>query len=284
MKCKICGKEATIHAFGMPLCKDDFVRLFERRVERILKKYKMKDKKIAIALSGGKDSMVVLHYLVTHDYNVFGYFIDLGIPPVSEISKNIVMKSCKEYSIPLVITDLRKEYGFTVADFRGKSCSICSTIKRYLINKVPREEGAEVVATGHNMDDFMEFFFKNMLGKNYVWNRNMVPYLPSEHPKLLPRIRPLYLVGDMETKLYADIIGIRYSPEKCPFAKFSGWKDIFYDIERKKRNFRHEMIRSIWEMAEFFPEYDVELKECKICGEPTSREICSFCTLKNKIK
>lgn len=281
MRCKICGKEASIRAFDMNLCDEDFNRLFERRVERIMKKYSPKGK-IALALSGGKDSMVLLHLFSKWNLNFFGYFINLGIGEHSQRMEKLVREACEKYGVELVVTNLREEYGFGVGDFRGKACSACGTVKRYLMNKIPRELGANVVVTGHNMDDFLDFFFKNTLAKNYQWNRNLVPYLPSEHPKMLPKLRPLYLLGDREIEIYAKLNNVPYSPEKCPLAKFSGWKEVFYDIEAKKRNFRYQMILSVWEMAEFFPEVRAEIKECARCGEPTSRDVCAFCKLQER--
>ena len=265
----------------MNLCKEDFNRLFERRIEKVLKKYKPEGK-IAIALSGGKDSMVLLHYFAERDYDIFGYFINLGIGEHSDKMEKLVRNACKEYGVELIVTNLREEYGFGIENVRRKPCSVCGTVKRYLMNKVPRENGASVVATGHNMDDFLDFFLKNTLAKNYQWNRNMVPYLPSTHPKMLPKIRPLYLLGDKEIEMYAKLNNVPYSSDKCPLAKFSGWKEIFYEIEGKKRNFRYQMILSIWDMADFFPEERKELRECKKCGEPTSGEICAFCKLRDR--
>ncbi len=280
-RCKICGKEATVRAFGMNLCDEDFTRLFERRIEKVMKKYRPEGK-MALALSGGKDSMVLLHYFAKENYDFFGYFINLGIGEHSDKMEKLVREAAKKYGVELVVTNLREEYGFGIGDIKGKHCSACGTVKRYLMNKIPRENGASIVATGHNMDDFLDFFFKNTLAKNYQWNRNMVPYLPSEHPKLLPKIRPLYLLGDREIEMYAKINDVPYSPEKCPLAKFSGWKEIFYDIEEKKKNFRYQMILSIWEMADFFPEEKREIGECKRCGEPTSGEVCAFCKLRER--
>ncbi len=279
MRCKICGGDAEVYAFGMPLCREDFNRLFERRIEKVMKRYNTGGK-IALALSGGKDSMVLLHYFAKKDYDFFGYFINLGIGEYSQRMEKIVRDAAKMYGVDLIITNLQEEYGFGISDIRRKPCSACGTVKRYLMNRVPRENGASVVATGHNMDDFLDFFFKNTLSKNYMWNRNMVPYLPAEHPKLLPKIRPLYLLGDREIEIYARMNDVPYSPEKCPLAKFSGWKDIFYDIETRKKNFRYQMILSVWRMAEFFPKEERELQECSVCGEPSSGEVCAFCKLR----
>ncbi len=266
----------------MFLCREHFLKIFSRRVDKILKKYRV-SREIWVALSGGKDSMALLHYLWSKGYKVTGYHINLGIDGYSKHVENMVRRYAGELEVPLVVTDLRQEHGFGISDIKRKPCAFCGTVKRYLMNKVPREQGAEIVATGHNMDDFIEFFLKNLLGKNYTWNRKLIPYLEAEHPKLLPKVRPFYLVGEREIEFYAKINNVLYLEEKCPLAKFSGWKDIIAEIEKRKKNFRYEMINSIWEIAEFFPEENRELKECKICGEPTSRDVCAFCTLRARL-
>ena len=272
----------------MHLCKECFVRIFERRVEKCIKKYRMrgKNEKIWVALSGGKDSLVALYVLKKFsDSELYAYHINLGIEGYSERMEEVSREFAKKMNVPLKITDLEDEYGIAVAKFaRKKTCAVCGTIKRYLMNKIPREEGATMLATGHNADDIMDFFVKNFLARNYHWNRKLVPRIEGEHPKLLTKIRPLYFVGDREVATYALINEIPVEREECPYAKFSGWKEIFYEIEKKKKYFRTEMINSIAIAAEFFPEEERELRECKICGEPSNNEICGFCRILNNTK
>ena len=83
MKCKICGKEATVYLNypRMRLCKEHFIAYFERKIERTIKKYKMvsPEENILIAFSGGKDSAAVAHVFKKLGYSITGLHINLGI-------------------------------------------------------------------------------------------------------------------------------------------------------------------------------------------------------------
>ena len=271
----------------MNLCEDCLIRIYRRRVFHTIKAYGLvsKDDRVAVALSGGKDSMVALSMLREYGADVFAYYINLGIPGYSDEMERISRKFADDLGVEIFVTSLKDDYGFRVVDIKGrKACSACGTVKRYLINRVPRELGATRVATGHNMDDILEFFLKNLLSRNYAWNRKLVPHNPSEHPLVLPRIRPLFEVGERETLAYALLTGIPVRADRCPLARFSGWKEIIYGIERKKRNFRTQLIKSVRDLAEHMPRENVTWGACRSCGEPTSREICAFCSLRARVQ
>ncbi len=284
MRCDACRRaRASVRGFGMNLCEECFIRIYRRRVFHVIKAHNLVERgdRIAVALSGGKDSIVALKMLKEYGADVFAYHINLGIPGYSEEMESISREFAAQLRVEIHVTSLQEEFGFRVVDIKGrKACSACGTVKRYLMNRIPRELGATKVATGHNMDDILEFFLKNLLSGNYAWNRKLVPHNPSEHPLVLPRIRPLFEVGERETLSYALLTDLPVRAGRCPLAKFSGWKEIIYEIDRKKKNFRVQLIRSVRELAAHMPGEDIVWMECAVCGEPTSREVCAFCSLR----
>ncbi len=66
-RCRVCGSPAYVRLeyANLQLCKDDFIRFFERRVKRTIERYGMFEKgsRVAVAVSGGKDSVALLHAL-----------------------------------------------------------------------------------------------------------------------------------------------------------------------------------------------------------------------------
>ncbi len=260
--------------------------------------------RIFVAISGGKDSFCCLYALKKYveenslDVDLRAFHISLGLKNAETI-KRIVEKQCEFLDIELVVCNV-KDYGIDLEELRRKNrpvCSACGVVKRYLMNKVPRELGANKVATGHHMDDFIVFFFKNFLGKNFSWIRKFTPLVKSEHPKLLTKIRPLFHVGGKENEKFFSRFNLpKASPELCPFfslrsklyEKTLKWYEMLYEIEKWSRGFRRQMISSIEkfvvEMKESGKENGAKQKfiECKLCGELTSSQdgVCGFCKLK----
>ncbi|MCM8801989.1 MAG: hypothetical protein NC827_01585, partial [Candidatus Omnitrophica bacterium] len=174
-----------------------------------------------------------------------------------------------------------------IAKLNRPICSSCGTIKRYLMNKISREEGATKLCTGHHGDDFIVFFMKNIIGKNIEWISKFTPYLKGEG-KQLSKIRPLFFVGGDENKNFCDEIGFPYINEDiCPH-KFlkqkidkrrEKWYQTIREISKWQPNFREYFLEGIIEIAKNISFNLSQPNQCKICGEPTNTEICSYCRL-----
>jgi len=117
--------------------------------------------RVAVAVSGGKDSVSLLHALwrlrERLGVELVGVTIDLGIRGYSEEYVGVAVENFEKLGVPYRVVRLA-DYGFTIDSatrLRRPVCSVCGTVKRYLLNKVARELGAHVVATGHTLDDFL---------------------------------------------------------------------------------------------------------------------------------
>lgn len=271
------------------------IRLVKSRIFKTIEKYKLVEEgdKIFIALSGGKDSTTVLFAMKQFieekgiECELKAFHINFCLP-ISEKVQEVIEQQVKLANVKLE-TVCVKDLGIDIVKIAKKInrpvCSICGVIKRYLMNKIPRERKANKIATGHNMDDFLVFFFKNFLNKNFEWVSKFKPKLIATHPKLVTKIRPLFYVGNKECEIYCKENGIGYIAEPCPFAenKFLAgrrkWYEMLYYIEKFQKDFRYGMAKSIASASRFFKSEENEIKECKICGEPSSQEICGFCKL-----
>lgn len=266
-----------------------FTDLYMRKVFRTIEKNRLVEEgdKIFVALSGGKDSASCLYVVKRFveekglDCDVKGFYINLDNSP--EIIEPI-RKQAEMNNVDLVIVEPPD-----ILSYRGSRpvCSVCGIVKRYLMNKIPREKGANKVATGHNMDDFIVFFMKNLVGKNYSWISNFRPKVDSTHPKLLTRIRPLFNVGNAENKRfckemkipYTDKHVCRFKARECNYnRKRENWYKVLYDIEKWNKNFRQQMISAISDISPLFKKEE-NLNTCSLCGEPTSGEICAYCRI-----
>jgi len=286
MRCRICKKRATIKIKGFAYCEDCFNKMFYRRVERLIKKFKIirKGERILIAISGGKDSNTCAYVLKKleekYQFELQVFHINLGLPP-SKVWENTVKEFCKKNDLPLHILNFEKVAKEDVAIISTRTsrpvCSVCGLVKRYWMNKFARENGFDKLATGHNADDILSFFFKNWTSKNFEWIWKLKPITPSTHKKVVTKIRPLYELDEEEILTFAKINGVEFSKVKCPFSMKNKWKEIGNFAERKIRGFKVNFLRALEELE--VPVKTEEFKECKICGEPTNMEVCSYCRL-----
>lgn len=276
----------------------NLVSRYQRVVFNTIGRYHLVERgdRIFIGLSGGKDSGSALYTLVRYvedrgvDCELHPFHINFALPFSDEVEE-VVRKQVELLGLRLEVFHI-SDYGIDmvrVAKLSRPICSSCGVIKRYLMNRLPRERGATKLATGHHGDDFIVFFFKNLLGGNLAWSSKFVPRLPSRG-KQLGRIRPLFFVGGGENRRFCRAVGFPYIEEDvCPHTVYGCgvdrskrlWLDVIRYIQRRQPTFRRRMMNSILRTAKLLASQPDErpLRECNLCGEPTSTEVCAFCRL-----
>ncbi|MFA4646884.1 TIGR00269 family protein [Pyrococcus kukulkanii] len=287
MKCKFCSKEAYIklHYPKMYLCIDHFIEYFERKVERTIERYRLlqKDENVLVAVSGGKDSAVTAYVLNKLGYNIECLHINLGIGEYSEKSEEFAKKQCDLIGAPLHIVRIKEILGYGIGEVKTRRppCSYCGLTKRYIMNKFAYDNGFDVIATGHNLDDEASFLLNNILHWNTEYLAKGGPLLPGEG-KFVKKVKPLYELTEREVVAYALAVGLEYIVEECPHAKGAttlDMKAILNELEEKRPGTKFMFVRGYLKKRELF-EIEVErkeLRECKVCGMPSSGEICAFC-------
>ncbi|MGA1846326.1 ATP-binding protein [Deferribacter abyssi] len=293
MKCKICKEKAIIKLkrHNIKLCKEHFNDFFLKQVDRAIKEFKMfkKEEKVMVCVSGGKDSLVLWYVLKKLGYNTVGMYVNLGISEYSENSKKKVLKFAKLFDLEYKIVDL-VELGYPVPkiakESRRAECSVCGVIKRYYFNKVAYDEGFDVVATGHNLDDEASRLLGNILHWNDEYLKKQVPVLPAEGKMLKKKVKPLIRLTEKEIASYAFLNKIDYLIEECPLSKGATslvYKDALNLIEENivgtKQFFYFQYVKKLQKELEHSQNKIGSLKECKICGMESFNDICSFCRL-----
>ena len=298
MKCKICGRPAIIklRAHNISLCEEHFDEFVLRRVKNAIKTYKMftRDDRIAIAVSGGKDSLALWDILKRLGYDVGGIHIHLGIGKYSDDSLEKSQAFAEKIDSSLTVVYVKDFFGVGISEIaritRRKPCSVCGTIKRYLMNRYAYEGGYTILATGHNLDDEASALLGNLLYWKDIYLSKKGPVLPSTHPKLLRKVKPLVLLTERETAAYTILRGINYVYEECPNAEGATslfHKHVLNNIENLSPGTKTHFLKGFYERKEIFenlfePESETQ-KECKICGFPSATEICSFCRLRERV-
>ncbi|KXG76618.1 tRNA 2-thiocytidine biosynthesis protein TtcA [Fervidicola ferrireducens] len=294
MRCRRCGEKAEIYLkrHNTAFCSSCFQVYYSEQVKRNIKREKMfkPNDRILVVVSGGKDSMALWHILLKLGYNVTGMYINLGICGYSDRSQEVVERYSQANNAPVIIKNIEKEYGFSIPalarEIRRSTCSLCGTIKRYLFNKVALDGGFDAVATGHNLDDEAATLLGNVLSWQEGYLARQSPVLPSTHPKLVKKVKPLYTLTERENLAYVLFNGIEFIHEECPHALGASsilYKEILNKLEDESPGTKQRFLTNFYKKGKkFFEKYSepVKLNECKICGQVTTAEICSFCRLR----
>jgi len=122
--------------------------------------------KIAVGLSGGKDSITLLMALksLQRFYNKNFQVIAISVNPGFEFfDSNFLRKTCEDIDVKYVEEKTHiKEIVFDIRDEKNP-CSLCANLRRGILNSVAIREGCNKIALGHNEDDVLETFFLNLL-------------------------------------------------------------------------------------------------------------------------
>ena len=207
--------------------KSQFIRYFEAKVLYTIRKYDMIDKndEIVAAISGGKDSVAMSHILnkiiSKRGQQLKTLLIDEGIPGYRDSTITDAIKFCKDESIALTIISSKKEFKFGLTDALKKlkmnPCTICGTMRRYLLNKYARKLGATKIATGHNMDDEAQTILMNQYKGNANLSAKLGPVTGvKEHKKFIRRIKPLYFMSEKEVTIYSTLKAFPVKYTECP--------------------------------------------------------------------
>ena len=204
--------------------------------------------KIAVALSGGKDSITLLMGLkaLQRFYPKHFELIAISVNPGfeffnSEFLKNICLKIGVEFieaesHIKEIVFDIRKE---------KSPCSLCGNLRRGILNSTAVEHGCNKLALGHNEDDVLETFFLNMLYAGSLSTFAPVSYMDRSKITL---IRPLIYAPEKEIRKFIKRKNIEVMPKNCPMdgvSKREDMKHLLYDLTVKIPNVRANLIGAI---------------------------------------
>ncbi len=294
MKCSVCGAPAQVEVRrrNRAFCAEHYREWFVRETRRNIKRHRMirpQDRLLA-AVSGGKDSLVLWSVLSQLGYEAVGLHIQLGIGDYSRRALETTRVFAAAHGLELIVVDVRESFGLTIPELAratGRAaCSGCGLSKRYLMNRVAEDEGFNVVATGHNLDDEAA----TLLGNVSHWQLDALvrqgPML-AERPGLARRIKPLYTFTEREVAAYAFLAGISYQHEECLHAEGAKsllYKELLNRLETRmpgtKQVFLDQYLKKVQPaLRDHSGEAEVELRRCERCGSVTTGAVCAHCKL-----
>ena len=250
---------------------------------------------IAVAVSGGKDSLTMLMILKKlstrfDQAKLTAVTIDEGIEGYRQEAVDLAKDYCKKLGVEHEIVTFEELYGDGLDDFlRGKqhrqsACSYCGVFRRKAINVAARRVGATKIATAHNLDDVVQTYLLNLFQGDVERFARFSPFLQDPRGGFLPRVKPLCEVPEKEVALYGYVEGLSFQSASCPYmteALRNELRTVLNRLELAHPGVTFAAYRAMTRLRGL-AEHGVhasELQSCQSCGEPTPLEICEACKM-----
>lgn len=174
------------------------------------------DDKIAVCISGGKDSFLMaklFQELKRHNKFEFGLVFLVMDPGYSKENREIVERNAQMLDIPITVfeTDIFEN----VFNIEKSPCYICARMRRGHLYSKAKELGCNKIALGHHYDDVIETILMGMLYGGQV--QTMMPKLNSLNFEGMQLIRPMYLIREEDIKAWRDYNNLRFIQCACKF-------------------------------------------------------------------
>lgn len=296
-RCMVCGEPAVarVSYLGGYLCREHFVEFFEKRVWETLVRFRLVEEgdRVAVAVSGGKDSLTTLYLLKKFSgrlgFSVFGVAVDEGISGYREYKLEALRRLSERIGVRVVVGGFREYVGMTLDEavarlrergFKIKPCSVCGVFRRYVMNRVARENGATRLATGHNLDDEVQVFVMNALRAHVegISREGLKTRLGEEG--LVPRIKPLYFIPEREVLIYSMLVGLETPFVECPYVVYALRHPVRHwinHVEEEQPGFKYRLLASKELFRKRLGGGGVKTSRCVVCGEPSSKPVCKAC-------
>lgn len=203
--------------------------------------------KIAVCISGGKDSMLMakcFQELKLHnkfDFEVKFLVMDPGYSPAN---RQVIEENARRLNIPIRIFE--SDIFESVFNVEKSPCYLCARMRRGHLYAFAKEMGCNKIALGHHYDDVIETILMGMLYGAQV--QTMMPKLHSTNFEGMELIRPLYLVREDDIKAWRDYNDLHFIQCAC---KFTDTCTTCNNENRSKRVEIKELIRDLKKVNPF---------------------------------
>jgi tRNA(Ile)-lysidine synthetase-like protein len=228
---------------------EKYIDNIHKRIGRIIYKYKLieKNDKILVALSGGKDSIILLESLVNRKkylpfqfelHACFVFFSDIGYT----VDKNYLQKFCNDLKVPFTI----KEDTLNIKEESKKDyCFYCSWKRRKILFDLAGKLKCTKIAFGHHLDDAVETLFLNMFFHASI---SSLPYKLQMFNGKIEIIRPLLKMQEKELEKYSKLKKYKKEDNHCPYQdenKRKKIKSLLSELERLYPKFKINVFKSM---------------------------------------
>jgi len=306
--CDKCRHPAIHHQVysGRMMCGKHLSDSVQKKVSKAVRKQLVFSKDshltILVAISGGKDSAVLLERMVSilgkrRDVTIIGGCVDEGIDGYRPPSLECARQLCAQLGVGFETVSY-PELGFKEMDEvvskmgalndSKAPCSYCGVFRRQGINHLAKRINADVIALGHNLDDMAQTVLMNMQNGDLERTLRLAPHTNTPIADMAPRIVPLRWVPEQEIHLYALEKGLPIHHDECPHGEGAlrfRHRETIARMEANVPGTRHGMLR----MADDVKELNRKVmgtrmpspSPCIRCSEPCSGEVCKACEMRD---
>jgi len=294
-RCTKCSDRDSIYFrpySGERLCPTCFKRSLKERVERTIAKYEMleHDSRIAVGVSGGKDSLGILHILAEIEgayprAEIIAVSIDEGVQGYRDEAISIATEACGALGVEHLVISFRELFGVTMDEIATSArelgaCTYCGVLRRRALNEAAMRVEADRLSTGHTLDDMAQTALLNVL-RGDVNSLSMINPGGSDLPGFVRRIKPYCEVPERESALYAYLEGFRFQELPCPYAGEAMRNDVRGFLNRMEMQRPGTMFTVYRTALKLAPERDKTTTRgtCIKCGQTTTGKTCRACQL-----
>lgn len=303
--CSKCGKPAIYlrRYTSEYLCGTCLVDTTIDRVRRTINKQKMlkEDDRIVVAISGGKDSAVLLHvlYIIERDFpdsEIVPVTIDEGIQGYRNKALESAFELAQSLDLTLQTFSFQHFFHHTLDEIvklrppkSVGACSYCGVLRRRALNIAAQELEADVIAIGHNLDDEAQTVIMNILrGDSGRIARTNVPR-DASIKGLVPRIKPVTELTERDIVAYAHHLNLPYHDIPCPYSEEAYRNDVrsfLNDMEYKRPGTLLAILRSSEMIVSALRDEPSrwELTICERCHTPSPSKVCKACEMLDSIR
>lgn len=230
-----------------------------RRFTKAINEYELiKDgDKIAVCISGGKDSMLMaklFQELARHGKKNFEVVFLVMNPGYNEANYQLILENSRTLGIP--ITVFQSEIFDVVAGEESSPCYLCARMRRGYLYSRAKELGCNKIALGHHYDDVIETILMGMLYGAQI--QTMMPKLHSTNFEGMELIRPLYLIREADIIHWANYNDLHFIQCACRFtehcascggtekgSKRAEIKELIHELAQKDPVIEYNIFRSV---------------------------------------
>uniref|UniRef100_A0A158R3S2 Cytoplasmic tRNA 2-thiolation protein 1 n=1 Tax=Syphacia muris TaxID=451379 RepID=A0A158R3S2_9BILA len=247
--------------------------------------------KVAVGVSGGKDSTVLAYVLnkLNKRYNygaqLFLVAVDEGIKGYRDDSLKAVEQNQKDYELPLKVLSYKDLYEWTMDEIVSKvggknNCTFCGVFRRQALERGAFMVGANKLATGHNADDVAETVLLNMLRGDIARLQRSATVAGAD--TVMPRIKPLRKCFEKEIVMYAHFQKLVYFSTECLYAP-NAYRGYVREYVKELARIRPQTILNLIYSGENLDVRDEvalpKLTTCERCGFQSSSKVCKACLM-----
>jgi cytoplasmic tRNA 2-thiolation protein 1 len=301
-ECTRCGGKPfyTRRYSGETLCVSCFKDSITDKARRTISKYHMigTGEKVAVAVSGGKDSLSLLR--VVRDLygprqnSIVAISIDEGVAGYRDEALDHARSLSKELGLEHIVLSYKELFGFTLdeaLDWKDErdisSCSFCGVFRRRAIDEAAVRAKATVVATAHNLDDYVQTFMMNLMHGDVA---RLAWLDPSYSDNTFPvrRVKPFMEIYEEEVALFAYQTGLPFQSVSCPYMHEglrSEVRDYLNTMEANHPGIKNVLLSSSLDVISHYARTsDKRSTPCSNCGKPSSNGLCNVCRMKATIE